>query len=33
VTVAGLLVVAGIAFPVFGLILVAAGGVLWWAAR
>jgi hypothetical protein len=33
VTVAGLLVVAAIAFPVFGLVLAAMAGVSWWALR
>ena len=33
ITVAGLLVVAAIAFPVFGLILAAAIGALWFALR
>ena len=33
VTVAGLLVVAGIAFPIFGAILAAAIGTAWWALR
>ena len=30
ITVAGLLVVAAIAFPVFGVILAAAIGAAWW---
>jgi len=33
ITVAGLLVVAAIAFPVFGLILAAAIGAAWFALR
>ena len=33
VTVAGLLVVAGIAFPIFGVILAAAVGAAWWTLR
>ena len=33
VTVAGLLVVAAIAFPIFGLALAAALGAGWWALR
>ena len=33
VTVAGLLVVAAIAFPIFGAILAAAIGSAWWALR
>jgi hypothetical protein len=31
VTVAGLLVVAAVAFPWFGLVLAAAAGAAWWA--
>ena len=33
VTVAGLLVVAAIAFPIFGVALAAAIGAAWWALR
>ena len=33
VTVAGLLVVAAIAFPVFGVVLAAASAAAWWALR
>ena len=33
ITVAGLLVVAGIAFPIFGLILAAAIAAGWWMYR
>ena len=33
VTVAGLLVVAAIAFPLFGVCLAAAAAVVWWMAR
>jgi len=33
ITVAGLLVVAAIAFPVFGVILAAAVATAWWALR
>ena len=33
VTVGGLLVVAAIAFPVFGVALAAAGAAAWWALR
>ena len=33
VTVAGLLVVAATAFPIFGLALAAALGAAWWALR
>ena len=33
VTVAGLLVIAGIAFPIFGVALAGAIGAAWWALR
>jgi hypothetical protein len=33
ITVAGLLVIAAIAFPVFGVILAAAIGAAWWFLR